>query len=188
MRIQLYHGTDFAIAQKIKDEGFIVKPNDEHWLGNGIYFYIDKSLAKWWTTNPSKKHGVRIQTPAIIEVALKIEKERVLDLRKKSDFEKLLIWETEYRDNVLAYSKDSKISAYKYRCGLFDDIFTRRQIDVIIGGFESIEQPYIQEKMRVLLKKLKIAYTELQVCVKFEKQNDILIITGINQAIENTEE
>ena len=55
LKLQVYHGTEFEIAQKICKEEFICKKNLEHWLGNGIYFYLDKPLAKWWTTNPSKK-------------------------------------------------------------------------------------------------------------------------------------
>ena len=67
LKLKLYHGTDFDIAQKICAEGFMCKTNLEHWLGNGIYFYLDKPLAKWWTTNPSKKFGTVIKQPVVLE-------------------------------------------------------------------------------------------------------------------------
>ncbi len=184
MRLELYHGTDYEIAQAIEREGFIIKKNDEHWLGNGIYFYIDDTLAKWWTTNPTKKHGSVINNPAIIKSALVVPNEHVLDLRKKDDFNKLIVWEAEYRSKFMEYASGDEININKYRCALFDDIFCRRSIDVIICGFDSKEQPYNDNRMVELLNKLKIAYTEVQVCVRIECQKERLTIVEINRAFE----
>ncbi|MFR2561553.1 MAG: hypothetical protein ACLS8R_01670 [Anaeromassilibacillus sp.] len=50
MRFLAYHGTDRERAEKILAGAFRVKANDEHWLGTGVYFYLDASLARWWTT------------------------------------------------------------------------------------------------------------------------------------------
>lgn len=57
MNILAYHGTDYNIAKLIITQGFTFNKNPEHWLGNGIYLYQDYSLAKWWTTNPTKNLG-----------------------------------------------------------------------------------------------------------------------------------
>ena len=60
--------------------GFRCKPNKEHWLGEGIYFYTDKSLAEWWTTNPTKNHGIEITVSAIIECLIEVPNDKVLNL------------------------------------------------------------------------------------------------------------
>lgn len=186
MRLILYHGTDYEIAQTIMRDEFLVKKNDEHWLGNGIYFYIDDSLAKWWTSNPTKKHGSTIKKPAIIKAMLIVPDNRVLDLRRKSDFDKLVEWELDYRTKCVEYASDEDINGYKYRCALFDDILNRRGIDVIIGGFDSKNQPYNDTRTISLLKKLRITYTEIQVCVKTDAQKELLNVIEINDASVKT--
>ena len=75
-----YHGTDKSVANDIVTSGFRCKPNKEHWLGEGIYLYIDKSLAEWWTTKPTKKHGIDITEPVIIECAVEANEDNVLNL------------------------------------------------------------------------------------------------------------
>ena len=76
-KIKVYHGTDKSVVDDIMRSGFRCKPNKEHWLGEGIYFFIDKSLAEWWTSNPSKKHGVNVTNPAIIECTIEAEDDKV---------------------------------------------------------------------------------------------------------------
>ena len=90
----LYHGTDLENAKKICKNGFRWKQNDEHWLGNGVYFYLDRDLAEWWTTNPSKIFGTEIKVPCILSAEVSIKDERVLDLRNLQD----------YRECLLAYN------------------------------------------------------------------------------------
>ena len=48
MTFDAYHATDQNNAVLIQYEGFKFHHNDEHWLGNGVYFFIDEALAKKW--------------------------------------------------------------------------------------------------------------------------------------------
>ncbi len=86
IKFKAYHGTDESVAQAIVENGFISRPNREHWLGEGIYFFLDKNLAEWWTTNPTKKSGMRIQTPVVIECTFEIETDKIFDLRNLTDY------------------------------------------------------------------------------------------------------
>ncbi|MBR3809179.1 MAG: hypothetical protein IKK46_02615, partial [Clostridia bacterium] len=69
------HGTDASVVNDILKNGFIYKPNDEHWLGDGIYFFLDENLAEWWTTNPTKKSGMHIQILSYIKLKTKKKKQ-----------------------------------------------------------------------------------------------------------------
>ncbi len=173
MRLDLYHGTDYEIAKIIQQDEFKATISDEHWLGNGIYFFMDECLAKWWTTNPSKKYGTRINNPAIVQIATIIEREKVLDLRKLEDFERLIEWEQEFRQCV-EEAVDEPVPWRKYRCALFDYIMESKDIEAIIGCFYLPKQPYITKDMLKFFKKLHIVYPEIQVCIKQESQAQVI--------------
>ena len=57
-----YHATDQKCLDGILKEGFICKPNKEHWLGNGVYFFIEYELALWWSSTKHKKYGEKIKS------------------------------------------------------------------------------------------------------------------------------
>ena len=46
-----YHGTTSSAQESIENHGLdpnLVEKRDDHWLGQGVYFYDDFDLAKWW--------------------------------------------------------------------------------------------------------------------------------------------
>ena len=73
MKLILYHGTDYNVATLIESGEFKPQPNPCHWLGNGVYFYFDRALAEWWTTNPTEKYGCRISHPALVKTEFETE-------------------------------------------------------------------------------------------------------------------
>ena len=81
IKIEGYHGTDLECAQKIVNTEFSFNYSETHWLGNGSYFFIDESLAKWWTHNPSKRFGVKVNTGAILKCTILLKEGHYLDLR-----------------------------------------------------------------------------------------------------------
>ena len=89
-KLTAYHGTDKSVASDIVESGFRCKPNNEHWLGEGIYLYIDKALAEWWTTKPTKKHGTNITQPVIVECSVEVSEERVLNLCTLGGYKKYI--------------------------------------------------------------------------------------------------
>jgi len=177
LKLQVYHGTDFEIAQKICTEEFICKKSLEHWLGNGIYFYLDKSLAKWWTTNPSKKFGTKIKEPVIIECDLEVNDKNILDITKIEGYNNYVEVFHYYFDNYFfKKSPATETDIRRLRCAFFDWVMETQEIDVIIAPFQLPEQPYRKESNKknvkdLILNEFEISYAEVQVCLKPDKQH-----------------
>lgn len=162
----LYHGTDLGSAQKIEKEGFRFFHNPNHWLGNGIYFYFDRDLAKWWTTHPTKQFGHEIETPTIITCKARYEENRICDIRKLADYYWLVERFQYYVENIFSqfYPVDS-IGKKETGCLFFDWLFSSRERDVVIGNFYLPDQPYLPNISSSKFKELSLEYTEVQVCV-----------------------
>lgn len=43
-----FHGTFSEALDSIINDGFQIVYRDNHWLGQGVYFYDNSSLAHWW--------------------------------------------------------------------------------------------------------------------------------------------
>lgn len=161
-----YHGTDLNVANKIRSEGFKFKTSDEHWLGNGIYLYSDYSLAKWWTTKPTKKFGSEINEPAILYCNIKLKDEKVLNLLKLEDYVQFSdIFEREFYP---MYKKQHpiKLPTWKQlRCSYCDYLKEAYDLEAIIGNFYIQDQPYLPEKHNNIFDEFLIQYTEIQICV-----------------------
>lgn len=168
----LYHATDTKYADAILKEGFKPKVNDEHWLGQGAYFFFDDDLARWWATNPSKKFGSQIQNSCILQVRAQLEESRILDLRKVDD----------YKDCIHFYHRFKKMykqvvapgvvhSMQKYRCSFFTALAKAYELDAIIGCFTHDDKPYLSELLQgdmIQLKEFKLPFVETQVCIRKE--------------------
>ena len=162
----LFHGTDAKCAKSIQASGFVPKKNVEHWLGNGIYFFEDKSLAHWWTTRPTKKFSSNIEKPTIVEVTVRVNKENLLDMRclcdyiecsqKFKEYLKIIIW-----DIKPGYWTKMK----KLRCAFFDWLHNTHSIDCIVGTFNLKKQAYLPNSINKNMKHLLLPYIETQICV-----------------------
>lgn len=165
----LYHGTDLENAKKICKNGFRWKQNDEHWLGNGVYFYLDRDLAEWWTTNPSKIFGTEIKVPCILSAEVSIKDERVLDLRNLQDYRECLLAYNEFEELALSELKtDVAHNIKKLRCAFFDWVFGEYEIDCIIGCFSHANKKYLIGESPKILKQFELFslnYIETQVCM-----------------------
>ena len=171
--ITVYHGTDYDIAELIVSGGFKYNKNDEHWLGNGIYFYSDLSLAKWWTKKPSNKFGADIKKPAIIKCILSIDEDNIMDLSKLEDY---LIFSQIYKDEFLPKVYDGDIIIPKYkgtgrfdskklRCSYCDTIKDQYDLKALVGTFNIPHQPYLPKEYGEGFKYFSINYIETQICV-----------------------
>ena len=168
MRMQAYHGTDLECAEKILTGQYSFYPNDEHWLGNGVYFFLDYSLAEWWTTNPSSTFGSRVKIPSIIQVAIELPPlHNMLDLRKLSDYKEFCeLYFDEYLPLVQQEVFDiSEINLKKMRCSFCDYLKYTYDLKAIIGNFSSTRQRYLAKEHQRLHKVLELYYMETQLCV-----------------------
>jgi hypothetical protein len=176
VEIELYHGTDEKWISSILSDGFVAKENRRHWLGNGIYFYTDKALAEWWTTNPSDKFGNNIATPAIIQCTLVAADSEVFDLRSFENFR--LYFERFKKFYNTLYSPHTtmaEIEIDKLRCTFFDWLFDAFKYKAIIGTFLSEAQPYYDpfKQDGADFEQLELVYNEVQVCIPTSQQEII---------------
>lgn len=184
-KLTAYHGTDKSVASDIVETGFHCKPNKEHWLGEGIYLYIDKALAEWWTTKPTKKHGTNITQPVIVECSVEVSEDRVLNLCTLDGYKKYIdLYNTFFRDWAFKCRTQQEVSFKQLRCAFFNYVFLMYGIDVIIAPFVLPDQPYMpQYSKEEYGKEMHILYTEVQVCIREDAQNiikrkEIIIVEG----------
>jgi hypothetical protein len=175
MTFVLYHGTDYNAAISIQSGEFRPKPNPYHWLGNGIYFYIDRALAEWWTTNPTEKFGCNVEHPALVMAKVEVEEDEILDLRRFEIYVRLAEeFERFFTQIYIPYHRET-ISEMQIKCLFFDWYFLAHpKIKIIIGDFYSFEQPYFSKNECDFYEHTKLSFGETQVCLKKECQ-DIII-------------
>ncbi len=174
-RLTGYHGTDKSVANNIIQNGFQCKQNNEHWLGQGIYLYSDKSLAEWWTTNPTQKHGINVVDPVVIACDIEIDESRVLNLCTLAGYKKYVdLYNSFFRELSVNFRPKEEVSFKKLRCAFFNFIFLTYQVDVVIAPFVLPQQPYIPVYTNSqFAKEMHIQYTEVQVCICEDKQGII---------------
>ena len=71
-----YHGTNKESADAIlNDKGFLISKGEEHWLGDGIYFYPDFGDALNWKYEASDS-----EVEAVLHTIIRVEDDEYLDL------------------------------------------------------------------------------------------------------------
>jgi len=107
----LYHGTykesaeSIINSQEFKYDKIDENPRDDHWLGNGIYFYEEEFHAFKWVwylkNNKQKEKDITIDDEdilnhcSIVKVEVEVDESRVFDLTKiryKLIFERIYKW------------------------------------------------------------------------------------------------
>ena len=174
-KLTAYHGTDKSVSENIVQTGFRCKSNEEHWLGEGIYLYVDKALAEWWTTRPTQKHGRDISKPVIIECYIEADDERVLNLCTLEGYIKYIdLYNTFFRDWAYECRPQQEVSFKQLRCAFFNYIFMMYGIDVIVAPFVLPDQPYMPQYAKERYgEEMHILYTEVQVCIRENAQSVI---------------
>ena len=172
--ITAYHGTDQRVADDILRNGFKCKENKEHWLGEGIYLYTDKTLAEWWTTNPTKKHGMEVKNPVIIECNIETDEDRILNLCTLKGYEEYVDLYNNFLGKWKRRAKDNaKINFKQLRCAFFNCLLLSG-IDMIIAPFILPDQPYMPQYFDMEHgNAMHIIYPEIQICV-FQDSQDII--------------
>ncbi len=169
--LEAFHGTDISNVDSILKSGFKCKPNKQHWLGNGIYFYMDYSLAQWWTTNPTSKFGVNVKNGGIIKCNIIVnDDEYILDLRKLNDYTKFV---DIYRKEFIPFlfrgeltTKEHEIIDIKtLRCTYCDYLRSKYKYKLIIGTFYIPTQPYMPMECGKFFDTFNISYIESQICI-----------------------
>lgn len=78
MTLTGYHGTHVKHVSDIISNGFNTTIRDDHWLGQGIYFFDNLDLAKWWAETKFKHDYNNVA--AVINVEIDALPEQILNL------------------------------------------------------------------------------------------------------------
>lgn len=165
MKLEGYHNTESSNVEHILREGFIYKYSDEHWLGQGIYFFADVDTAI--DNIDMLKHDDEIKT---IAVEIDVDDSAFLDLDVKENlnsFRKYCQDQTnllkENGKEFVIKESDSKKAMRIYKCFFMDLFKSENGYDVISKTFAKDNPPYaIPIKGR---KYLGLPFLEKYICV-----------------------
>lgn len=84
----LYHGTTKRSKEKIFSEKiFLYKSRPDHWLGDGVYFFVDDvEKALWWSQQAVQRFNQSSENRRVLFVEnYKIKRKKLLDLDTEND-------------------------------------------------------------------------------------------------------
>ncbi|MDO8182068.1 hypothetical protein [Lactiplantibacillus plantarum] len=138
---EIYHGTTNVSASSIlKDKKFKFTHRDDHWLGNGVYFFInDYSTAQWWANNAVKKasrNSSSIQqsiSPTVLKGMIAVETEQLLDLDSLDDMEKFIDFVKLISEK---YQMTNVSNKHEAMCKLMDTYVEMYNLDAVVYTFD----------------------------------------------------
>lgn len=170
-----YHGTCSKYRYNIEKNGMDPKEckyRDDHWLGQGVYFFDDYRKALWWASVTSSHNdncgGIifRADIKASDEEVLNLDDQKQLDVFITASIKTL----EEVKNSCLG--KMPKFEDKKFRAVLLDYYKQRNGISVIIGTFQKDYAGYTKKRSHSELEMQKkimdiigIRFKERQICV-----------------------
>lgn len=175
MEIIGYHGTCSKHKQSIITTGLTpdkCKYRNDHWLGQGVYFFDDYDKAFWWASSISSRN---YNSSAIVfSSIIKAPEEEVLDLDDSKQLDKFMT-------EILGTINDIKSNCPREmpvfteesaRSVFFDYYKQKNKISVIIGTFRkkcagytirrNADDKILQNKIMNII---GIEFMEKQICV-----------------------
>lgn len=165
-----FHGTFKSTAELIIKDGFTFEYRNNHWLGQGIYFYDNYELAYWFISRNSetdpRKSG-KGTALVVIKSLISSNTKFLLDLDsidgvnyfyRKVDELKEAFKTVQFGDNE-----------HKNLCFVLDVLAEKFNIQVIIKTFETDNPTYGVANTGLFDKKkfpLNVKYKERQICVR----------------------
>jgi len=173
IKMEGFHGTGVKNITSIFREGFITKHREDHWLGQGIYFYDNFDLAFWWIKcKLNSPYGHRC---GVIKAVLECDSSEFLNLDSTSgmdyfvrEIDKILTNEVSKTKFKFAIKEEDSIQNL---CFALDLLKHLRGIKLISRTFpsKSPEPTYASESIPQFEKKhfifpLNFTYVERQMC------------------------
>lgn len=140
-----YHGTDSNNVDDIKEENFILKKDKSHWLGNGIYFFINGigedpiTLASKWAIAQSwdKDNGCySYDEYSVLKSEIDLENVSILDLTTDKGLDLYNKYRKRLLDTLSLYDLRENYSGnngFEYDFKLFEHIKNHSNTGVIIS-------------------------------------------------------
>lgn len=172
-----YHVTDLSNVDSIKREGFHIGENDEHWLGTGVYFFIDPALALKWSRPPTRKYS-KIKKPAYFKVKIKTLSYFVCDMRLLDDYNKVYKSYEFFKSYVQKSNGIGNFSIPKMRNVFFNWLVKKYELKCIVGNFTDRSKNLLTVSTCEgdFIKNINMPYTETQICVS---DTQIIVSTKI---------
>jgi hypothetical protein len=137
-----YHGTSLQNAKTIINEGFEPSLGDDHWLGNGVYFFIEGisknpnlNAEKWAVVEAwdKKNKSLKYTQVGVIKAEIQVDKNNFLDLTTSDGVEILNYILESHKKTLKEKSKnisflDGLILNFAKQEGILD-------FDVVKGNF-----------------------------------------------------
>lgn len=149
-----YHGTDSAHFLSIFQRNFIPSMGDNHWLGEGIYFFLNGisdpilDAEKWAIAesyNKSSPKNPKYHEYNVLEVQIQFQKEKIWDLTgteglKQFNYLRDIVYEKVCKDEHRIMDSDIIRDAFeKYRFeGIKAQFYIQFEKERILGFFSRI--------------------------------------------------
>jgi len=159
-----FHGTTKTNADKIvREKNFIWKKRSNHWLGKGVYFFIDDSdKAKWWASKCIKDKDEKV----VVETEVCIDNDRLFNLDTEQAKKYLDKYIKEAYSNMVVRNAmvepNKHLSFLEMRCVCLDVISK-------INSYQAIKCTFLDKKIKYeYLSSIEggIMNTACQLCVK----------------------
>lgn len=163
----LFHGTTEKFANKILNNHFFqVVERDNHWLGNGIYFFIDDlEKARWWAKQACKRNKSETHKPKVLFLkGYKVKRNQILDLDTEQDRLRILSFLDEL--NNISFSVNHEDWTETQKRAFFIDIFVnyyKNEKDSIIAVKQTFSGRKLDKYQK--LECLGIPNTGVQICI-----------------------
>ena len=175
MRELGYHGTCTKHQHSIESNGLDPaksKYRNDHWLGQGVYFFDEYKKAQWWASNSSSHNGDC--GGVVFQSVIEADDGQVLDLDDNSQLDHF-ITETISTLKDIERECSGKMPIFEYdsfRALFFDYYKARKGTSVVIGTFQKDVAGYTTKrsfeelkKQRKIMKVINIKFHERQICV-----------------------
>lgn len=118
----LFHGTTRkALNEIFEKKEFTFKKRKNHWIGNGVYFFVDDyNKALWWANEAcrlARKNGVHDSKKAVIFLqGYRVPRSKIIDLDTEQDRQKI----NDFITSIPFGMKINNTSEEEKRCTLID--------------------------------------------------------------------
>lgn len=176
--VKAFHGTNLQYANSILESGFYFRGDEEGWLGQGVYFFLDGvceglPMAKDWS-----EFRYAGSTPVVVMSDIVAPMSSVLDLRSMDqlrEFHKFRLSFAEENSESLSKRRDLRVK--KRRDIRLDDAIIAKAAMEALGKSVLIHNIYIKtRKLREL--QLESSYPTCTACcvsnISFIKRSQII--------------
>lgn len=171
--IEGFHGTFEVEAEKILRNGFQPQFRNNHWLGQGSYFYTEKKLAYWFISRNAetdyRKKG-KGNKKVVIKVLLEEDEKKILDLDSPDGVDLFYYHLKEIFDEFKHVTFSS--NEHKNMCTVLDVLSEYFDWNVIVKTFETSNPSYGAVNTRFFdenIFPLNVKYKETQICIRNDK-------------------